>query len=314
MSTQTIFAGSLVVSRDNSERWHRIRLLVAYALAITLVLAIVLYGFDYYTISSLERPYSLKHRILRPSGIIGIKLGMLGLAMFACIFLYPIRKRWKWLQSKGSSRHWLDFHVLLGLFAPLVIAFHATFKFQGIAGMAFWLMLSVALSGIVGRYLYAQIPRRVNTAELSMRESQELEQELTRKLSLQKLVSEKALKPLFKLPSAESVAKWPIVFCLGYMVILDVLRPFRVARLRLRYMSAYDAFSTLGGLFASKHPDLEAVIKVAREQASLSKRIIFLSRAQQVFHLWHVVHKPFSYSFLVLAVLHIAVAMSFGFV
>jgi hypothetical protein len=38
-----------------------------------------------------------------------------------------------------------------------------------------------------------------------------------------------------------------------------------------------------------------------------------LSHAQRVFQLWHVVHKPFSYAFAVLALVHIAVVMMLGF-
>jgi hypothetical protein len=45
--------------------------------------------------------------------------------------------------------------------------------------------------------------------------------------------------------------------------------------------------------------------QTARKQASLSKRILFLSRTKQVFNLWHVIHRPFSYSFAILAILHI---------
>ena len=75
----------------------------------------------------------------------------------------------------GTTRHWLDIHVLMGLTAPFIIAFHSTLKFKGIAGMAFWIMFAVSASGVVGRYLYAQIPRKVTTAELSMKELQELQ-------------------------------------------------------------------------------------------------------------------------------------------
>jgi len=45
----------------------------------------------------------------------------------------------------------------------------------------------------------------------------------------------------------------------------------------------------------------------------LAKQVLFLSRTQQVFHLWHVVHRPFSYSFVVLALIHIVVVMWLGF-
>lgn len=312
MSTQSILATASFSERD-AERGHRIRLILGYTCAIALVLAIVYYGFDYYLLDALQRPYSPKHRILRPSGFIGIKLGILGISMFAVIFLYPLRKRWRWLLSKGTSRHWLDFHVLLGLFAPLVIALHASFKFQGIAGMAFWLMLSVALSGIVGRYLYAQIPRRVNSAEMSFKESREMQHELMQRLSSQRIVSPQRLSALFRLPSELQVARWPMLFCLVYMVMLDVLRPFRIARLRTGAMSFGNCVLSLGGFLPTNHEDLEQVIRLAREQASLSKRILFFSRAQQVFHLWHVVHKPFSYSFIALALVHIGVVMALGF-
>jgi len=313
MSTQTLFADRATTVPQEGQV-HKVLLFLAYAVAISLVLAILLYGFDYYALSPLQRPYSPKHHLLRPSGAIGIKLGILGLAMFCVIFLYPLRKRWRWLQRQGNSRHWLDFHVLLGLFAPLVIAFHASFKFQGIAGMAFWLMMSVALSGIIGRYLYSQIPRRVNSAELSMKESRELQQQLLEKLATQRLISARSLQRLFRLPTEVQVAQWPLVVCFAYMIALDCARPFRIARLRLGQLSFWQAVASGGGLLSTNHRDLEAVIQVAREQASISKRILFLSRAQQVFHLWHVVHKPFSYSFLVLAILHIGVVFALGFV
>jgi type IV secretory pathway VirB2 component (pilin) len=32
-----------------------------------------------------------------------------------------------------------------------------------------------------------------------------------------------------------------------------------------------------------------------------------------VFHLWHVVHKPFSYTFAVLAMIHIGLVMMMGY-
>jgi len=86
-----------------------------------------------------------------------------------------------------------------------------------------------------------------------------------------------------------------------------------VARLGLRTLSVWGALFTLGGFLRTSNAELESVISVAKEQSSLSKRILFLSRAQQVFHLWHVVHKPFSYSFAVLALIHIGVVFLLGF-
>src|SRR2546430_17396726 len=85
-----------------------------------------------------------------------------------------------------TGRHWLDFHVVLGTTAPLIVAFHSSFKFGNIAGMAFYSMLMVTLSGFVGRYLYSQIPRGLSAAELSKKEMEEKEENFRKELEEQK--------------------------------------------------------------------------------------------------------------------------------
>ena len=86
---------------------------------------------------SKRRPYSDKYELLKPGGTIGLKLGILGTVLFFIIFLYALRKVIPWLGRIGTARHWMDFHVVAGVTAPIVIAFHASFKFSGIAGRRF---------------------------------------------------------------------------------------------------------------------------------------------------------------------------------
>ncbi len=297
----------------DAERGHRVRLYALYVLAIATNLAIFIYGFDYYKLSAIDRPFSPKHHMLRPSGPIGLYLGFMGVALFVGIFLYPIRKHWPWLAQFGKTRHWLDIHVLMGLTAPFIIAFHSTLKFRGIAGMAFWIMFAVSASGVVGRYLYAQIPRKVTTAELSLKELQELQESLSQQLAAQNLLPEADLRALLRMPDAKTVTRLPIVIALIYMMILDVIRVFRVARLRRNALTFRESLSTFVGFFPTRHRELERAIRAAAEEAALSKRVLFLSRSQKVFHLWHVVHKPFSYAFAVLALLHIGLQFVLGY-
>lgn len=312
MSTNANVTTAVITLPDN-ERGHRRRILAGYILFATLILALAVHGFDYYTLDATQRPFSPKHMALKPSGAVGVKLGFLGLAMFLVIFLYPLRKRWGWLQRQGNSRHWLDFHVMLGIAAPFVIAFHSSFKFTGFAGMAFWIMVSVSLSGVIGRYLYAQIPRSLNAAELSRKETQDTHEHLAAKLAQLRIIPEADLRSLLRLPSPEKVASWPMLLALAHMLALDLARPLRIARLRRHTNSFGQTVITLGGFLRTKNAALERAIATAREEASLAKRILFLSRSQQVFHLWHVVHKPFSYSFAILALIHIGVVMMMGF-
>ena len=86
-----------------------------------------------------------------------------------------------------------------------------------------------------------------------------------------------------------------------------------IRKIRRHSLPFGQKLTTLAGFLATNNSSLERAIAVAREEASLAKRVLFLSRSQQVFHLWHVVHKPFSYSFAVLAIIHIVVVMMMGY-
>jgi hypothetical protein len=55
-----------------------------------------------------------------------------------------------------ATKRWLDSHRD-GSGGPLSVALHSAFKFGGLAGMAYWIMVAVVMSGIVRRYLYSQI-------------------------------------------------------------------------------------------------------------------------------------------------------------
>jgi hypothetical protein len=235
-----------------------------------------------------------------------------GLSLFALIFLYALRKKWPWLASLGNSRHWFNYHVLMGMVAPVVIAFHAAFRFRGLAGIAYWIMLAVAVSGFVGRYIYGQIPRSRNAAELSLQESKQLQERLMAKLTTQRLVRPVDLARLFQLPSAKYVDQESTIRALCTLLWIDCKRPFRVAKVRRGALGWGGKLFTLGGLLSSRKPALEYVIEVAREQAAISKKLLFLGKSQKVFQLWHVVHRPFSYSFAVLAVIHVVVSVLFG--
>ena len=82
---------------------------------------------------------------------------------------------------------------------------------------------------------------------------------------------------------------------------------------RLRAVGLGPWLFSLGGLLHTSDRKLERAIRVAQTQAALSKRILFLQRTQQVFHLWHVIHRPFSYAFAILAILHIGIALFMGY-
>lgn len=314
MSTQTsTFAASIPAARVDPDRGHRIRVYLAWTAAALVILGLALYGADYYSLPRVDRPFSPKHPILRPSGLIGVNLGILGTVLFFIIFFYAIKKRIPWLAMRGNAKHWMDFHVVCGIAAPVIIAFHSSFKFQGIAGMAFWIMLIVAISGFVGRYIYSQIPRSLNAAELSLTELHDSEEQLTRELSEQSVFSILDLERALHVPSLEEVHAMPALKAMMVMVTIDIGRPFQIASLRLKASGWGGRIKSCFGLLETGNREVERIIRTAQRKSSLSKRIVFLARTHQIFNLWHVIHRPFSYSFAVLAIFHIVVVLGLGF-
>jgi len=311
MTAHSTFAPAVSVTASSvpasQGRGHRRLLLTMLMVAVMAIVSLGIYGRDYYRLGQSERPYSPKHHLLKPGGTVGINLGFAGVLILCAIFLYPLRKRWGWLQKQGNSKHWLDHHVVLGVAAPVCIAFHASFKFNGLAGIAFWMMVAVSLSGLMGRYLYAQIPRQVASAESTLLTLQE-------SLQNQKIIPQADLQRLlYRLPSRSNVSRWSAFHALGYMVASDLARPICIALLRLKVSKTKRGVGSMSGAPTRTNFLLDHVIMLAHKQAVLSRRILFLSHAQQVFRMWHVVHKPFSYAFAVLALAHIVVAMLLGF-
>jgi hypothetical protein len=292
---------------------HRIRVLMAAGAAVLLIAALAVFGWDYYTMPLEMRPFSPKHDLLRPSGTVGLNLGIFGVVLFAIIFLYALRKAIPWLGRIGTAKYWMDFHVVAGVTAPVVIAFHGSFKFNNIAGAAFWVMLAVALSGIVRRYLYAQIPRSLGAAAITYGELQSLEAELAQDLRGQRVYSNERIERIFRMPGADHIRDSSIVMLLAEMLFLDLSRPWRVAALRRQGMTFSALLLALGGLLPTRRPEVEEIVAVVRRKALLTKRMLFLDRAQRIFHLWHVVHRPFSYAFVVLALIHIVNAVRLGY-
>jgi hypothetical protein len=297
----------------NAERGHMARVRMAAISSLLFLIGLAVYGANYYTLPLEDRPYSPKHELLKPSGLIGVNLGVLGTALFIIIFLYALRKVWPWLGRIGTAKRWMDFHVVAGVTAPFVIAFHASFKFRGIAGIGFWFMVAVAVSGVVGRYLYNKIPRSVTAAELSLSELQKNEAELSLALGSQSIYTHDELEHVLQVPTPDHVRRIGPLLALFEMFAFDFRMPFQLAALRRASTGFGGKLVSLGGLFAVQNKEVERVVRLVRQKASLSRRLIFLNQTQRVFHLWHVIHRPFSYAFAVLAIMHIVVVTGLGF-
>ncbi len=154
-------------------RRRRLALSLATLALLTLALLMV-HGGRYYLLDSAARFAHPHDRALRPSGVWGHGVGIVATLVMLMNFLYPLRKRAHWMGRMGSVPMWLIFHVSVGLMTPLVILFHAAFRFNNlIATFTYGSLLVVVATGLIGRYIYSMVP---GTSGLRRGELQDLQQ------------------------------------------------------------------------------------------------------------------------------------------
>jgi len=297
----------------DAHKRHIVYMLLGSVVAAAAGVMFGVYGWDYYSLDQASRPFSPKHADLKPSGRIGLRLGILGFVMFALVYLYPLRKRWPALGRIGRTSHWFDFHILLGLTAPIFVTYHSAFKLHGFAGMAYWTMIALTVSGIIGRYFYAQIPHSLGAAEMSLKEMQEVSGQLVTELHSQNVLPASEIERLFHLPDGAEVRSMPVFRALLQMTWLDLVRPFKVWALRRRGARQRGVILILGGILPSGIKELENAISLASRQTAMAKKILFLAKTNRVFHLWHVIHRPFSLSFALFLIAHVSVVIFLGY-
>jgi hypothetical protein len=91
---------------------------------------------------------------------------------------------------------------------------------------------------------------------------------------------------------------------------MDIARPFLISRLRRRGLDPSQRIFSIGGFLTSHNHDVESMLENIQRQSRLRTAMAFLDRSERVFHLWHIIHRPFSISFVMLIIVHISVALS----
>jgi hypothetical protein len=253
-------------------------------------------GRSYYLTPLAERARHEQYWVLKPGGTRGLAFGASGLAMMTLMHVYSARKRLKPLHGLGPLKRWLDFHILLGIFGPLFVVLHSSFKIGGLVAVSFWAMVAVALSGVVGRYLYRQIPRTRAGEALSLAETQATARDLGRRLH-----EDFGLDALVMAPAEEMGRRRGLLRALAHVLWQDVSG---AQRRRLRAQTA--------GL-ALPARDRREVRAVLAQKGALDRRIALWDELHGLFDWWHVVHKPFAIVMYVFVVVHVCVAAATGY-
>ncbi len=273
----------------------------------TLFLAVLLFyvfinAGEYYSLPLTERPHHPAHSAWKPGGISGHGLGIIGTLMIMIMLTYSLRKRIHLVRRLGKLTTWLNYHIFLGIAAPILITFHTALKFGGLVSIAYWSMAAVALSGFIGRYIYVKIPRHITGEERGL---QEVDNEL--------VLLKEELKSQYGLDDDDFSG-------------LDRIAGLK--KIKRRGLRAVFTFLTMDITYLFYiNPSIRPLVKKARitgqkqryfrrtvkKVITLSRRIAFLNSAQRLFHYWHIIHRPFAYTMIVIIVIHVYIAVKYGY-
>ena len=225
-------------------------------------------------------------------------LGWAGSGMMVLLMTYSLRKRVAFFKPFGPLRYWLGFHMYLGIVGPVLVTVHTTFKLGGIISTAFWCMLVTVCFGIMGRYIYRQIPRNVSGAEMEVDELdsavQLLDDELLHFMSVPNL--SRLLKVISFSDEKIEETRCPITVTL-WMMKEDLRNRFKVRRLR----------GILKERTALSKAELEEVLTLLKQKAAILRRRGLLKTSHTMLHYWHIMHIPLALVMFLLMFVHIVV-------
>jgi hypothetical protein len=280
---------------------HKFLIISLFLIGLTAILAVSINGLDYYSSPIKSRAFNPEHKTLKSSGKIGHGLGIIGISMIIVgIAMYSTRKRVRALWNLGKISTWLEVHIFLCLLGPILIIYHTTFKASGIAAISLWSMLSVAASGIIGRFLYILIPRTTTGSEMTTNQINEqfdaqekvlLENEIGR--DLRKLIDQY----FTRLKRPENLFQTIQAF-----IHLQKLKHQVKKHVRTEVAASFVEYKVAHKL-----------VKVASARATLIQKSLLLIQVEKLFYYWHAIHLPFTAIMFITLAVHIGIAFWLGY-
>ncbi len=246
-------------------------------------------------------------RALTAESGLGYAFGILSVACMVILLLFPLRKRFKFLKFLGATPMWFRNHQVLGIAGPIAALYHCNFNLGSLnSKVALYSALTVAASGIIGRFIYTKIFRGLNMHKASLKQ-------LAASLDTQIPESGRSMVFLPELisrigefdqqvlsPPKGMFAVWLLPLRLIFETRREQWRLGRFARRKIMVESIYNEAIT------NDRRKIQRVTKrcIARHLRQV-RQVAEYTAYQRLFALWHKIHLPFFVLLVVSVVVHI---------
>ncbi|WP_045119382.1 4Fe-4S dicluster domain-containing protein [Haliangium ochraceum] len=228
-----------------------------------------------------------------PGDELAMWCGYLGTLLMMVATAYPMMRRMKIFRRVAANTMYFDLHMMSGTVGPMFIVLHAAFKLDNWVALAFWAMVIVVLSGVIGRYLYTQVPDLAHGRDLEDLEHKRALADLRSSHPEATAIAEGIIAE-HQRAAARVARNAGLMYALLWIVSEDVRRPTRWLSRRHK----------IGKSSAPKAVKRELIRRTGR-MILLDRRGVLVSRAQLLLHSWKIVHVPFTILMVALSAIHI---------
>ena len=248
--------------------------------------------------AGLDQAGIVERVVYRPGPGLSVYCGLVGTGLMVIAAIYPIFRRIKIFRWIASNTMWFDFHMMAGTVGPMFVILHSAIKLDTWVSAAFWSMIIVVVSGVLGRYLYTLVPALSSGVEL---------EELDHERAFQ------AARPHYPAPmseidrelgeqraKAQAVAQSPsLLVAMWWLIFQDIGKIPRTLQRRTRLKQM--------GVDRKARADLA---RRAGRMIVIARRQVVAPKAQLLLHSWKKVHVPFTVILTGFAAFHIYEAWS----
>jgi hypothetical protein len=241
-----------------------------------------------------------------PKSLIPILLGIIGsILILAGTVLYTFAKKVRALRRMGNMKQWLNVHILLCLYGPLLVIYHTAFTIKAPnSAVVFYAMLIVVISGLVGRYIYRHFQFRLSGERATLKEMAEEVDRLNQKIREHFSDPQKIISTITKFFDVRQRKASGLVQGFYLLLLLDWLEK----KLRLQIRQDLRHIDHRIPDPETNKPIFESILI---ERISLEKKIAALEATVKLFGYWHQFHMPLTWIFTITLIVHIAAVLIF---
>src|SRR5580698_3789996 len=244
---------------------------------------------------------------MSPKSGLGYAIGIVGGVLILMQLLYAIRKRVPALRFLGSVPRWFQTHMMLGIIGPVCILIHCGFSLGATnSNIALFSMLTVAGSGIFGRYFYSKIHQGLYGRKMTLSELQDQASELRERSTKLLMMPELASLVENEEQKLLEIAAWHPALMMFAPAVIGMRYSGARSRLR-RYVRAAIRVTAARHKAVAKQSDRfeRVAFDYVARRMKVTREVVEFRIYEKLFSVWHVLHMPLFLMLIAAGIVHV---------